>query len=486
MTKKELSVEYLEDLYVRAKADPKLIKSLDADTVTSLLSFIKKRGLKAKADQYACISWINWQEEAMQRAYLLAANGYISRSIREYELDGADASEVATLKKFFVGKLGFNADKHVTEGIAPTETKEGLRAELGFAAAEGPSSEVNLIASRDAIRSARNTLKVAAESTAGITDVIRSVAEVISRLPASVQKSTTIVSAINDLSLRLDDADKKSAVITRRINELSGDEARLSCAITQDVTADLLNMIPPQDNVHGFNRYCSDNWGSIKELTRRVYEVPGYMDATLFFHGATNTADDADKFLMRIRGQLPYGAAIFADNGPTLIAPDLENDQLKMKYIDQGDVFTKILDRAEKDQKIVEKITGKKTRDSRKKIIIDEFKKNPRKLSEVRKQRKEGKKVDASGLNTYASEASGWVSGYKGPSVTIDDEQEIIDEVLAEGGIEDDIVYGDADGVAPIGIMGMNAAGEFEKVDVALEIPSEYAIEDSIASMNKK
>lgn len=330
MTKKELSVEYLEDLYVRAKADPKLIKSLDADTVTSLLSFIKKRGLKAHPDQYACISWINWPEETMQRAYLIAANGYISRSIREYELDGADEAEVATLKRFFVKKLGFNADRHVTEGIAQTETKEGLRSELGFGVSEGPSTEVNLIAARDAIRSARNTIKLASESN--LEGLVRSIATTISRLPSATQKSLEPV--IDELTVQLNSAEQKSAVLARRINELNADEARLSCAISQDVTADLLNVIPPQDNVHGFNRYCADNWGSIKEITRRVYEVPGYMDATLFFHGATNTAEEADKFLMRIRGQLPYGAAIFADNGPTLIAPDLENDQLRLKYID--------------------------------------------------------------------------------------------------------------------------------------------------------
>lgn len=482
MTKKELSAAHLEDLYYRVKADPKLIKSLDVDSVTSLLSFIKKLGLKAKAEQYACISWINWQEEAMQRAYLLAANGYISRSIREYELDGADAAEVATLRKFFSDKLGFNADKHVTEGIAPTETKDSIRRELGFAVAEGPCETVNLIAARDAIRSAKNTLKVAVESTSTLEKLIRSIAETISRLPAQLQKST--ITAVDELSVQLKLAEQKGAVITRRLDELAQSEARLSCAITQDVTADLLNVIPPQDNVHGFNRYCADNWGSIKEITRRVYEVPGYLDATIYFHGATRTAEEADKFLMRIRSQLPYGAAIIADNGPTLIAPDLENEQMKMKYIDQGDVFTKILDRAEQDQKIVEKITGKKTRDSRKKIIVDEFKKNPRKLSEVRQQRKAGKKVDASGLNAYAADATGWVNGYKGPSVSLDDEQEIIDEVL--GTMEDDTIYGYADGVAPIGIMGMNAAGEFEKIDVALDIPEEYAIEDTLAKMNKK
>lgn len=471
MAKKELTNAELEALYEKYRADKKFVKSLDAKTTVALANFIKKRGLKEKADQYACISWINWPEETMQRAYLLAANGYIARSIREYELDGGDAGKLAIIKEFFQTKLGFNADKHVTEGISKEETAEKIRADLGFATAEGPCTEVNLIAARDAIRSAKNTLKLASESTSKIQDLIVAATKAVGGLPPLVQKSKTTVAALSELSSILSSAEQREAVINRRIDELARDEARLSCAISENVTDDLLKMIPPQDNVHGFNRYVADNWGSIKEITRRVYEVPGYMDATLFFHGAAKTLEDAQKFMMKLRGQLPYGAAIFTDQGPTLIAPDLEDEQMKLRYIDKNDVFSKILDRAEADNKIVEKITQKKVVASRKKIIIDEFKKNPKKLEEVRKRRQAGEKVDVSGLNAYAKDAGGWVNGYTGPSVTIDDEQEIIDE----------IIYGDAVDVAPIAIMGMNSEGNFEKIDVAMDIPAEYTIEDTLA-----
>lgn len=476
MAKKELSNAQLEELYLRLKEDKNLVKTLDQKTANALGSFIRKRGLKKKPDQFACISWINWAQESMQRAYLLAANGYISRSIREYELDGADAGEVAIIKKFFENKLGFNADKHVTEGIAPTDSREKVRADLGFAKAEGPCPEVNLVAARDAIRNAKNTLKLASESVKTIPDKIREVAAAILKGPKTFTTQTVLAA----LSRSITEAEQKAAVIDRRIAELNIDEARLSCAISRDVPAELLELIPPQDNVHGFNRYCADNWGIIKDITRRVYETPGYLDATIFFHGAASTHEAADKLLMRLREQLPYETAIFADNAPTLIAPDLEDDQMKMKYIDQSDVFTKILDRAEQDNKIVSKITGKKMVNSRKKIIIDEFKKNPKKVATTRKARKEGKKVDVSGLNNYADSAKGWVSNLTGPTIDLDDEQEIIDDVLNSDEFADEVVYGDAVDVAPIAIMGMNSEGKFEKVDVAFDIPAEYTIEGNL------
>jgi hypothetical protein len=498
MAKKELSNAQLEEIYLRVKEDKNFVKTLDQKTVNALMTFIRKRGLKSKAEQFACISWINWAQESMQRAYLLAANGYIARSIREYELDGADAAEVAVIRKFLGSKLGFNADKHVTEGIAANDSREKIRNELGFAINEGPSESFNPIAARDAIRNARNTLKLAAESTAKIPDQIRTVAATILKSPKTVASQ----SVLRELSQAITDAEQRSAVINRRIAELTADEARLSCAITRDVPAELLELIPPQDNVHGFNRYCADNWGMIKDITRRVYETPGYLDATIFFHGAAKSREDADKLLIRLRDQLPYETAIFADNGPTLIAPDLEDDQLKMKYVDQGDVFTKILDRAEQDNKIASKITGKKMVTSRKKIVIDEFKKNPKKLADARKSRSEGKKIDVSGLNGYAESAKGWVSNLSGPSVTLDDEQEIIDEVLRDETFvetstvetvetvetpavetvetDDEIVYGDAVDCAPIGVFGMNAEGKLEKIDVAFDIPAEYTIEGNM------
>ncbi len=477
MAKKELSNAQLEEIYLRCKADKNHIKSLDKRTTDALGAFIRKRGLKKHADQHACISWINWPQETMQRAYLIAANGYIARSIREYELDGADAAEVAIIRKFLMNKLAFNADKHVTEGIAPTDSREKIRAELSFAVTEGPCPEVNLVAARDAIRNAKNTLSLAVTSVNTLPDKIRKVAAIVMKQPKTVASQ----SLLSELSGMITDSEQKAAVIDRRIAELSLDEARLSCAITRDVPAELLELIPPQDNVHGFNRYCADNWGIIKDLTRRIYETPGYLDATVFFHGATKTREDADKLLMRIKDQLPYETAIFSDQGPMLIAPDLEDDQLKMKYIDSGDVFSKILDRAEQDNKIVGKITGKKMTMSRKKMIIDEFKKDPKKVVTTRKSRKEGKKVDVSGLNTYAESAKGWVSNLSGPTIDLDDEQEIIDEVLASDEFVEEVVeetvYGTAVDVAPIAIMGMNAEGGFEKVDVAFDIPAEYTIE---------
>lgn len=465
MTKKELTNERIEDLIVAASNDPSIVNTWTDDVAVTVMSYMRKRGIIQKSDQWACISYINWAESLMQRFYLIAVNAYIARSLREYRIGGASEADCMAVEKFFAEKLKFNAEKHVLDGLDPKLSREKLVNDLGFdfAAANNEHSaetgvltkeQVSLLtAARDSIRSAKN-----------VAELVRST---------------------------ISDSGRKD-VLTRRIDALELSNARITNILGSDALNDALENIPPIDNVHYFNRFCSDNYAGLRKLTSAVYNVPEDMETTVWFHGAANSLAEIERFQGKIYKECSYGAYILGNGAPTLIAPDLVPEEANRKY-GNIDVMNDILDRAERDQNIAQKITKKKAKDTRKKVILDDFKKNPNKKAAAIRARKANAKFDASGITSYNRAAASFRPG-NDADVDSDEEQEIIDEIIGAGGnevnetesTEEGINNGTQEGNKPIRILGTDASGSFGAVECTFDIPDEYSFEASASKESEK
>lgn len=454
MSKKELSREQIEDLIVKAKVDPHITKQWPDNVAIQVYAYMRKRGLLPENTTYGVISYINWKDELMQRFYLLAVNAYIGRSIKELELnESMPAEEIAVVKKFFNEKLCFNAYKHVEEGLEPGVTREEIVKSLGFQLNNGYPTGFSdslteeqrgvLSSARDSIRAARNAVK-------------------------ECQRVISNTSAHYD-------------VLTRRLADIDAMNSKLSNLLgdNSERVLEMLNHIPPVDNIHYFNRFCSDNWSVLRELTSKTFNVPKDMELTLWFHGASNTESGARTLLKQIHNQCTFGAIIIGNKAPALIAPDLEPEEATVRFDASNDLINKIIDRAEKDQKIVEKITKKKIRSGRKKAILDEFKKDPNKREKTKTDRKQGVKTDVTGLREYARSVGKFRPG-NDTTIDSDEEQEIVDEVLKETEEDnsgDNVCSVDAEDCKPIAVFGMNSEGKFDKVDVHFQIPDSMSFE---------
>jgi len=449
MPKKELTNKDIEDLIEQAAADSNVTKDWSDEVSIKVLSYMRKRGVLHKSNQYACLSFINWSESLMQRFYLVAANAYIDRAITEHRMNGAPENECQIIEKFFRQKLCFNSAKHVMDGLDEGMSRERIISELGISATSDNSSSAPealtkeqksiLTATRDSIRSAKNVAELIKDQT-------------------------------KDPSRR--------DVMQRRIDELQVSNARIS-NLLGDNSRDILkalDCIPPVDNVHYFSRFCSDNYEHIRKLTSLAYNVPDDMEAHIWFHGAASTLPEIEKFMRDIHKQCSFGAFIIGNAGSTPIAPDLEPSEAERKYGTNTDIISSMIDAAEKSQNIVEKITKKNIRDARKKTILDDFKKNPTTRKKAIMARRAGKKFDATGINKYSK-----LVGAFRPNNTVDldsdDEQEIIDEVIKT---EVEVEYADDDvdnNIKPIRVMGIDKDGNFGEADVRFNIPDEYAFE---------
>jgi len=440
MTKKELSNEQLEELIELASVDASVATTWSDTTSAQVLSYMRKRGVMHKSNQWACITHINWPEALMQRFYLLAANAYIDRAVKEYRMSGQPDEECRIIEKFFREKLCFNADKHVTDSFdhdveANVSIRKQVITDLGFAETNSLPAE-----SAEALTKEQKSLLTAAR------DSIRSAKNVAVRV-----KGMTSDSSIRDvLQRRVVDLETSNA----RISNILGDESR--------AVLDALNVVPPVDNVHYFNRYCSDNYNALRKMTSLVYNVPDDMETTIWFHGASDTLSGAERFLEKIHKQCTYGANIIGNGAPTLIAPDLCTKETERKYGSNTDIMSSILDRAEQDQKVIQKITKKKQRDNRKKIILDDFKKNPQKKTQAMTARSQGKQVPSS-LGEYSRLAGQFRPGNDN-DIGSDDENEIIDEIIQSEN-------------KPIRILGMHGDGTFGSVEAVFDIPDEFALE---------
>lgn len=451
MTKKELTKERIEELIIAARVDPSIVNTWTDDVAVTVMSYMRKRGIIQKSDQWACISFINWPEMLMQRFYLVAVNAYIARAVREYRIGGAPEADCIAVEKFFAEKLKFNAEKHVLDGLDKNKTKEQIVNELGF----GPNNTVTdeetnsltkeqvslLTAARDSVRSAKN-----------IAELVR---------------GTTTDSGRRD-------------VLTRRIDALEVSNARLTNILGGHGLDDALENIPPVDNVHYFNRFCSDNYASIRKLTSVVYDVPEDMETTLWFHGAAGSLGDIERFQAKIYKECNYGAYIVGNGAPTLIAPDLIPEEANRKY-GNIDVMNDILDRAERDQNIAQRITKKKARDTRKKVILDDFRKNPKKRQAALAAKNAGKKFDSSDITTYNKASASFRPGNTG-DIDSDDEQEIIDEIIGSETPEEIVDESNK----PIRILGTDSDGNFGEVECKFNIPDEYSFEASAAKESDK
>lgn len=452
MTKKELTNERIEELIVAARADPSVVNTWTDDVAVTVMSYMRKRGIIQKSDQWACISFINWPESLMQRFYLVAVNAYIARALREYRIGGAPESDCMAVEKFFAEKLKFNAEKHVLDGLDKKMSREDLIADLGFSV-ESPGLNNGSINNTNILTKEQVSLLTAAR------DSVRSAKNV-----AELVRNTVTDSGRKD-------------VLTRRIDALEVSNARLTNILGSDALNDALENIPPVDNIHYFNRFCSDNYASLRKLTSTVYNVPEDMETTVWFHGAASSISEIERFQGKIYKECSYGAYILGNGAPTLIAPDLIPEEANRKY-GNIDVMNDILDRAERDQNIAQKITKKKAKDTRKKVILDDFKNNPKKRQAAINARKNGTKFDASGITSYNRAAASFRPG-NDADIDSDEEQEIIDDIIAEETSTE--VQGVQEGNKPIRILGTDASGNFGEVECTFDIPDEYSFEAKAA-----
>lgn len=465
MTKKELTNERIEDLIVAASNDPSIVNTWTDDVAVTVMSYMRKRGIIQKSDQWACISYINWAESLMQRFYLVAVNAYIARSLREYRIGGAPEADCMAIEKFFAEKLKFNAEKHVLDGLDKKMSRETLVGNLGFDS-----------------RAANNEYS---NASANATELTKEQTSLLTAARDSVRSAKNVAELIRS---NISDSGRKD-VMTRRIADLELSNARLTNILGSDALNDALENIPPIDNVHYFNRFCSDNYAGLRKLTSAIYNVPEDMETTIWFHGAANSLAEIERFQGKIYKECSYGAYILGNGAPTLIAPDLVPEEANRKY-GNIDVMNDILDRAERDQNIAQKITKKKAKDTRKKVILDDFKKHPNKKAAAIKARKANAKFDASGITSYNRAAASFRPG-NDADIDSDEEQELIDEIIGAEGVnevEDNegISEGVQEGNKPIRIIGTDASGSFGAVECTFDIPDEYSFEASASKESEQ
>lgn len=495
MTKKELTNAELEELIEKADENPDIILTWPEKTVIKVQSYMRKRGVMQHSNQYACLTFINWPENLMQRFYLVAANAYIDRAITEHRMNGAPEAECEILENFFRKKLCFNGAKHVMDGLDEGVTREKIISELNIS----PSSDISgvtpqqltkeqksvLMATRDSIRSAKNTLELVIGQLSNdkhvrkLTDA-KSTLEEIAKQTGTQKEFKDIIAAMNGAINGYENDHSRRDVMRRRLNELQGANAKVSNMLG-DASKEILKALeclPPVDNVHYFGRFCSDNYEHIRKLTALAYNVPDDMETSIWFHGAADSLQKIEKFQRDIHKQCSLGAFIIGNAGITHIAPDLEPKEAERKYGSNTDVVSSMIDAAEKSQNIVEKIVKKNIKDSRKKAILDDFKKNPAARKKAIAARKAGKKVDATGIGNY-TKLVGTFRPNNSADLNSDDEQEIVDEIIKESGEDVDEIIDE--GVKPIRVLGIGADGQFGEVDVKFDIPDEFAFEASAA-----
>lgn len=505
MTKKELSNAELEELIELADADPNVVNTWSEKTVIKVYSYMRKRGVLQKSNQYACMTFINWPEYLMQRFYLVAANAYIDRAITEHRMNGAPETECEILENFFRKKLCFNGAKHVMDGIDVGITREKVIEEMNIAESNDQSGSVPqlltkeqksiMTATRDSIRSAKNVIELVVGQLSNDKSFVELVeaknkAEALLVQTGNNKTIKEIVGAMDNVINRYTNDSARRDVMRRRLDELQLANAKISNMLgdsSRDILK-VLDFLPPVDNIHYFNRFCSDNYEHIRKLTSLAYNVPDDMETTIWFHGAADTLPKIEKFQQAIHKQCSLGAIIVGNAGATHIAPDLEPQESERKYGSATDVISSMIDAAEKSQNIVEKIVKKNIKDSRKKVILDDFKKNPVMRKKALMARKAGNKFDATGISNY-TRLVGTFRPHNMADLDSDDEQEIVDELITENpedfNAEDEHDEQD-EGTKPIRVLGIGADGQFGEIDVKFDIPDEYAFEAAALQDSKK
>jgi hypothetical protein len=177
------------------------------------------------------------------------------------------------------------------------------------------------------------------------------------------------VVALRDPGISTEDT---QAILIKKYKQLQEQLIDLKKIVEPVIAADTLaawKVEPPANLYHQFDRYLSNHYEQIREITSCVYAERPDIEFAVIYYGSFPTAEDAREHRIQHAGEFRMEPITIENAGVTLLGPFKENRDRIDFYSKNTEIMKQMMDQVEKDHKLGKDIMEKAVKIQKKKNI---------------------------------------------------------------------------------------------------------------------
>lgn len=393
------SIDEIRKLTAELLANPDKSSELTMEQLVEIRKSINPYGSVIQAEtMFANVSVINFKDERLRKLHTTAIIGYLYRLLDEYvppevELEEhAHAKRVAKMtdkeeitsctksknesvklytetaraiaKKFLDRNFSFDLDRHIRGGHTQGGAEE-LEKDIAMAR------------------------KMPVQN---MDDAINAIAPAYTHTFGAKKETLAILECLANDDMDVGD---KITALTKHYYKLEACEESLGAIAGPEMVLQTTGAVlvePPQDVFYHFNRYLTNNYERLREITSAVYCEREDIELAIIFYDAFKTESLAREWLVKHEAVLKTAAFTVSNAGVTLLGPFKENRDKIDFYNANTDIIKKMMDQCQSDSKLgadlLQKCAGRQKAKNiseigRDPVALDDFVKNMSIINEL-------------------------------------------------------------------------------------------------------
>lgn len=386
----KLSSDDLRQMSENILKDVSFIDKLSEEELIEVKKYINPLGYIVKKNtSYAALSLINWREDYFKRFHMTSLIGYLFKIAEEYEpskeLEHIRADYLQDLETYSQHPEKLSQIKSTYENYKDTVTKiarSTIKRFLQHYFLFDPNTHIRAATSRVSDDDDRKTVwptkEDIVEHANKISNSISEKSELTKQyLIERVKHLYSIVNELKKVSTTLQNIstdEDNIAIISyqiSKINTLQSDLQLLADPLLNNECKEAMNDVPCDVYYH-FNRYITNNYAKLLEITRTLYNNKYDIEYSVILHDIFDNIEDANNFLLKHKQEFRTDVQIIETGGVTLLGPYKENLDRIDVYDKNTEILKRIMDQAESDHKLGKDLMEKRVKTCKTRNIEEE------------------------------------------------------------------------------------------------------------------
>lgn len=389
-----LSIDELRKMSEDIIKNPEIINSLTDDQVIDLRKYISPLGNIVDTNKsYAVLSILNWRESYLRNLIVTSFVGYLFKIASEYEphieleIERSNYNKATELHPDYAAELTKEYESRCTliKKIARGTIDRFLKSHLYFDPNKhirAATSSVSDDPDRNVIWPTPDAIVDAAKKTHEILTkdvnkehqyLVDKLTNVSSLLSSTINEVSSVKTMIMDLYPDGQYPDQLYIIVKKlnTLKQIQSDLKKVADPIMNDNCKHILHEDIPVDVYHHFNRYITNNFEKLTEVTNKLYNTKPDIEFSVILHDTFKSDDDAKKYLMKHKSEFRTDTQIIETGGVTLLGPYTENRNRIDIYDKNTEILKRIMDQAEADHKLGKDLMEKRLKTQKRKNIED-------------------------------------------------------------------------------------------------------------------
>jgi hypothetical protein len=390
--------QHLRELSAKIIANPNAIYDLSTEETAAVHKHLNPLGnVIADKKTYANMSVINIREQWMRRFLMTSTVGFIYRTLEEYKpYDDIEAAEKklrsaldkcpndeakrkqlnddhnawvkkvtaetqSTVRKFLDRNFEFDPDRHVRTSHGENKADPERR------------SKAELIRKTCDLRDKQSATEAKLQaSPEKLYMYVRS--NLLTTYQTLVKTSETLNAALTTiLDPEVSLSDKQGILMKKYIGIKStiADMKKVVEPILAAETLPALQVSPPADIFHHFDRYITNHYEQLREVTEAVFSEKPDIENAIIFYNSFKTPEAARDHRNQHESEFRSEVFTIENSGITLLGPFKENRKRVDFYNRNTEILKRMMEQVEADHRLGEDLMKKQVKTKKAKNIAE-------------------------------------------------------------------------------------------------------------------